>query len=51
MFSGGYSFDVKTVQSTASKKTIAPGKGAAADLPEPKVGKLVQEGLYVEYSF
>lgn len=35
----------------SSKKTIAPGKGAAADLPKPKAGKLVQEGLYVEYSF
>ena len=37
---------------TLSDKTkIAPAEGAAADLPTPKVGKLVQQGLYVEYSF
>lgn len=30
---------------------VPPGAGAAAALPTPKVGKLIQTGLYVEYSF
>lgn len=37
---------------TLSDKTkIPPGEDAAAALPKPKVGKLIQQGLYVEYSF
>jgi beta-lactamase superfamily II metal-dependent hydrolase len=36
---------------TTSKGVIKPAKGAAADLPKPKVGKLATKNLYVEYSF
>lgn len=36
---------------TTSKGVIKPAKGAAADLPAPKVGKLATKNLYVEYSF
>ncbi len=35
----------------ADNTKIAPAAGAAAALPTPKVGKLIQEALYVEYSF
>jgi hypothetical protein len=36
---------------TKSGAVIPPADGAAADLPVPKVGKLIKENLYVEYSF
>ncbi|HKR02633.1 MAG TPA: hypothetical protein VJT09_18285 [Pyrinomonadaceae bacterium] len=41
------SFPIKT----KSAGVIKPAKGAAAPLPKPKAGKLVQKGLYVEYTF
>ena len=36
---------------TTSSGKIPPAENAAADLPKPKVGKLIKAGLYVEYSF
>lgn len=36
---------------TTTSGVIQPAKGAAADLPKPKVGKLATKNLYVEYSF
>ncbi len=41
------SFQIKT----ADGKVIPPSTDADTTLPKPKVGKLVQQGLYVEYSF
>lgn len=41
------SFQIKT----ADGKVIPPSPDADTTLPKPKVGKLVQQGLYVEYSF
>jgi len=36
---------------TTSVRSIPPGEGVSAPLPKPKVGKLTQDKLYVEYSF
>jgi hypothetical protein len=41
------SFPIKT----KSLGVIPPAKGVGAPLPKPKVGKLIQKDLYVEYSF
>jgi hypothetical protein len=36
---------------TKSRGVIKAVKGSPAGLPNPKVGKLTREALYVEYSF